>query len=152
MGGSLHQRQLSCRSSDQDVHIIHEVAIHNEYRLPDAFGRDDVVVDIGAHIGSFSYAALRRGCRHLHAFEADRGNCACAVRNLRAFGPRVRVHHKAVWRSDRRGDVLYSSGYYRGNSGGVNVVLTTAGEKVEAIALDDVLRTATRSGCGTCGC
>lgn len=142
------ERQLASRSSAQDIHIIHEVAIHNEYRLPDAFGHDDVVIDIGAHIGSFSYAALRRGCRHVHAFEADRSNSECAARNLKAFGQSVRVHHKAVWRSDRSGDVLYASGYCQGNSGGVNVFLSNSGAKVETISLDDLLRTATQKGRG----
>jgi len=144
---ALAERLLAARTgSRQDIHIIHEVAVHNEYRLPERFARGDVVIDIGAHIGSFSYAALRRGCREVHSFEADRRNFECASQNLKLFGARARVHHMAVWRSDRSGDMLRASSYHEGNSGGVNVFVSESGERLESAALDDILRQVTRNG------
>ena len=143
---ALAELQLASRTSHQDIHIIHEVAVHNEYRLPDRFAPGDVVIDIGTHIGSFSYAALRRGCREVYTFEADKRNFECATENLKAFGRCVRLHHKAVWRSDRPDDVLHASGYHEGNSGGVNVFLSESGPRLESVALDDVLRQVTKDG------
>lgn len=85
---------------DQDV--FDSVVVHNEYRLPPRFTPTDAVLDIGAHIGSFSYACLARGCRTILAIEADPENAALARKNLAQFGQRVQVLHRAVWRSDQQ--------------------------------------------------
>jgi FkbM family methyltransferase len=140
------EQYLASRNSLNDLHILHEVAVHNEYRLPEAFAPDDIVIDIGAHIGSFCYAAMTRYCRCVHAFEADRKNYECAAANLKCFGDRVHLHHKAVWRSDRTGDTLYSSGYLGDNAGSVNVYWADSGPKLEVVALDDVIRDVTANG------
>jgi len=59
----------------------------------------DVVVDCGAYVGGFSLSAAKIAAQ-LHAFEPDRGNAACAKRNL-AGHKHVRVHECGLYdRSD----------------------------------------------------
>jgi len=122
------------------------VVSNNEYRLPEQFAPEDIVIDIGMHIGSFSYAALLRDCRNVYGFEADRKNFSLAVQNLRMFGDRVHPFHKAVWRSDRRGDALFYGGYDNDNTGGGSILYHTSGERLDVIAFDDIIRDVTNNG------
>lgn len=46
-------------------------------------GPDDVMLDLGAHIGLTSLLALRKGARHVVAVEADPTNMALLRKNLR---------------------------------------------------------------------
>jgi FkbM family methyltransferase len=136
-----------CRPGTQDEVIFQWVNGDDEYRLPAAFEPDDVVIDVGAHIGSFCYAAVMRGARNVIAFEAEPSNYALAVRNLEPYGDRVRLHHQAVWRSDRLVQTLsFTASHEADNTGGGNVVWASAGNTVEAVAFDDVIRGATDGG------
>lgn len=135
-------RQGTC-----DEGIFHGICQANEYRLPEAFRSDDIIIDIGMHIGSFCYAALGRGSNHVHGFEADESNYASAVRNLQSFGNRVSLHHKAVWRSDRKVQSLrFFPARDPVNTGGGNVVWSEGEREVEAIPLDDILLAVTGGG------
>jgi len=123
----------------------------NEYRLPERFEADDIVIDIGVHIGGFCLAALRRGANHVHGFEAEASNYECALENLRPFGDRVRLHHKAVWRSDRRvKQVTFTASNDRANTGGGGMIFwENAGgshQLVGSVRFDDVIRAVTRRG------
>jgi FkbM family methyltransferase len=132
--------------SPWDKHIFQEVVVANEYRLPDSFLPEDIIIDIGMHVGSFCYAALSRGSHSVYGYEADEDNYNLAVANLKLFGERVRLHHKAVWRSDRTGDILYHPGSSSiGNSGG-GTVYWPAEHKVQVVAFDDVLLEVTHGG------
>lgn len=73
----------------------------NEYNLPDTLPADGLVVDIGAHIGSFVQACWNRGARNIIAFEANPTNWEMAFSNVGSL-PGVTVIHKAVGRSDDR--------------------------------------------------
>ncbi|MBV8151082.1 MAG: FkbM family methyltransferase [Candidatus Eremiobacteraeota bacterium] len=64
---------------------------------------EDVVIDLGAHIGGFSYYAWRCGSRNIMAYEADPSNYAIAAKNLNELAG-IRVFHFAVVRSDDRKD------------------------------------------------
>jgi FkbM family methyltransferase len=147
---ALNQGQpFSFRPGTLDERIFQDVVVANEYRLPERFDADDVVLDIGTHIGSFCFAALLRGARHVHGFEAEPGNHALATRNLAAYGDRCRVHNKAVWRSDRKGDVLRFSAALDAeqiNTGGGNVLCLSDGAVVQTVSLDDVLAEVTADG------
>jgi FkbM family methyltransferase len=135
------------RPDTGDREIFEEVVLQNLYRLPERLGAEDVVVDIGAHIGCFSYAALVRGAGRVYACEAEHGNYEAAAGNLQLFGERVRVRHQAVWRSDRPGDPLFEPwSPDPGNSGGASLLWLGDGRRVEAVALDDLLREATDEG------
>src|SRR5204862_2848674 len=67
----------------------------NEYLLPLYFHSEDVIVDVGGHIGSFAKACYFRGSRRIFCFEADREYAALARENLRGL-PGVKVFHRAV--------------------------------------------------------
>jgi FkbM family methyltransferase len=135
------------RSGTWDEGIFRTVHDANEYGLPDHLQRDDLILDIGMHIGSFCYAAVQRGSHCVHGFEAERDNYHCAVRNLSRFADRVQLHQQAVFRSDRRVR-LYHSGYNGEgiNTGGGNVMWATTGEEMDVVAFDDVLRRITQDG------
>jgi FkbM family methyltransferase len=110
----------------------------NEYELPDSFAPTDLILDVGAHIGSFSFACLRRGAGAVVAFEPDPGNYDMANLNLSRFGARARVVPAAVWRSDvpaRKLSLLASDDH--ANTGGGGVI--GAEGTVDALPFDDVL-------------
>ena len=137
------------REGTNDRVIFSEVLDQNEYRLPGKLRPDDIVIDIGAHICSFCLAAFLRGSRRIYGFEAEGGNYWCACRNLRRLGASVRLYQKAVWRSDRSGDVLYHTGYSDAgrNTGGGNVFChATAATRIDSVSFDEVLRDVTRNG------
>jgi len=68
-----------------DSYVWEEVVASNCYRMPVTFLPDDVVIDVGAHIGCFSYAALMRGARRVISFEGQRQNFAKLSDNLAGF-------------------------------------------------------------------
>lgn len=71
------------------------------------------------HIGSFCYAAFIRGSNRVYGFEAEKSNYRCAANDLRSFGDRVSVNHKAVWRSDKPVRSLrFTPSDDEGNTGG----------------------------------
>jgi FkbM family methyltransferase len=138
---------LSFRPGTMDEAIFHWVHTYNGYQLPNRFAGDDIILDIGAHIGSFSYAALERGAQHVFAFEAERSNYDCAARNLKPFGARVQVRNEAVWRSDQSVQVLsFTRSHEVENTGGGNVLWAQPGITVKAVAFDDVIREITEGG------
>lgn len=148
----------SFRPGTLDQSIFDGVVALDEYRLPDRFAPDDVVVDVGAHIGSFAYAVVSRGGKHVWSIEPDRTNCARAAEHLRPYVDQghVRLLHAAVWRSDPNDDELRFDGYhafpqsYPGMEGILNTgdgsVVWGLGEPVAKIAFDDVVDLATDSG------
>ena len=139
-----------------DWNVYYSVVELNEYRLPEKFASTDVIIDVGAHIGSFAWACLQRGAGLVVAFETDGWNLELAREYLAECAPRVRLNRRAVWRSDRPATELWFSGYAMApgelNTGGGNVlgdvsvetdndhVGAPPGERVTTIALDEVLR------------
>jgi FkbM family methyltransferase len=68
-------RTFALRKDSNDQAIWNCVVIHNEYRLPnDITGWQ--VVDIGAHIGTFSRLALDRNAAGVQSFEGNAENYA----------------------------------------------------------------------------
>ena len=126
-----------------DDAIWTDVNRRNEYDLPDRFDPSDVILDIGAHIGSFSFACLRRGAGAVVAYEPDPENAALAALNLTRFGGRGEVRRVAVWRSDEDGSPLrlLKSGDPT-NTGGGGVGSATVGPAVETIAFDAAVESA----------
>ena len=134
------------REETQDWEIFSATFLNNEYRLPETLGPDDVVIDVGTHIGSFAYLALVRGAGRVYGFEPDLANFELATRNLRVFGDRVCVQRKAVWRSDRKDDALYAYDSMGSNTGGGCLLWMEGGEKLDVIAFDDLIDEATEGG------
>jgi|GEM_PF-419871 tRNA (mo5U34)-methyltransferase len=141
------EHPFAFRPNTLDAQIFDSVVNHNEYRLPASFGSEDIVIDIGAHIGSFSYAVLQRGVKHVYTFEAERSNYERVLYNLRDFSDRVTVMNKAVWRSDKPVEYIYfQASADERNTGGGGVVFADNTVRVDAIAFDEVMRLATEDG------
>jgi FkbM family methyltransferase len=136
------------RPGTMDAEIWYHVVNANEYRLPDVFPSEDIIIDIGAHIGSFSSAVLSRGAGCIHAYEANWQNFYLLERNLRRFEGRTSLNRKAVWRSDRAADFLHFAGNTTAdgwNTGGGSVIYPE-GEPVPSIRFDDLVVEATDNG------
>lgn len=131
------------RPETEDSIVFEAIVDNNEYDLPDQFEPSDVVIDIGAHIGGFSFAALERGAGHVSAYEAHPANYAIACQNLERFGERAVCHNRAVWRSDQPATMLYNNDLtdYE-HTGGISVLWNTTGIPVDSISLDEILREA----------
>jgi len=139
------------RDGTLDRTIFNIVVLFNEYRLPERFAAGDIVIDIGAHIGSFAHAVLSRGCENVICIEADRANFEIAAENLRCSieNGQVRLVRGAVWRSDGNTDQLRFDGYhvftetYPGLEGILNTgngsVIWGSGEPVAKIAFDEIV-------------
>jgi FkbM family methyltransferase len=143
-------RRFATRPGTNDAEVFESVVEQNEYRLPTGFRLDDIIVDIGAHIGSFCYAVIIRGARRVYAFEPDAGNSALATRNLKRFGARVRLQRCAVWRSDRQ-VLMLALARADDNLAGVSALwgdnASLAGwTTAPAIGLDELLNTVTENG------
>ena len=103
--------------------MVRSVMQWDEYQV---FGRhfrpEDVVIDIGAHIGSFSFACHYLGSRAIHAFEAN-STIFARLRHHVSDLPGIHLYNRAVFRSDAPTayDLLHS-GPALLNTGGGNVM------------------------------
>lgn len=71
-----------CRHGTWDRDIFDTVVRDNKYGLPAAFSPEDVIIDIGAHIGAFSLACLERGAGLVIAVEPEPENFRVLCGNL----------------------------------------------------------------------
>ena len=135
------------RPGTLDEDVFHAVTTYNEYRLPEKFEPDDVIIDIGVHCGSFCYAAATRGSNRVYGFEANPDNFETASKNLASYIAAGQVHlaPKAVWRSDKKVKTLVFRDCPENNGGG-SVWRPGEGPKIEAVAFDDVVNQVTQNG------
>lgn len=85
----------NCREDTIDTGVFAAVACQNEYRLPDRFDASDVVIDVGAHVGSFAFAAWSRGSRNVHCYEPSPANVRLLQQNAEQMSG-VHVHDEAI--------------------------------------------------------
>lgn len=116
------------RDNTSDKNIFYDVFERNEYKLP-VLKPTDLVLDIGAHIGSFSAKAYAMGSRSVVAYEPDKANYDLAKKHLEPYSDGVIVVNAAVVGSDDVREV-YHSGYTvfehgEINTGGGNTVQVT---------------------------
>jgi FkbM family methyltransferase len=143
------QHAFQFRPGTHDEGIFQGVTVANEYHLPDQLPPGARVIDVGAHIGSFSFAAVSRGAKRVLAFEAEPSNYACARRNLEASGCAgiAEVRPQAVWRSDRPSTRLsYAYSQDHGNTGGGNVMFNDRPGEIETVSLDEIIQEITCDG------
>src|SRR5260370_23035354 len=63
--------------------VVTTIIAVDEYELGDqTFGPDDVIIDVGAHIGVFSALCYHRGSRAIHSFEPNEDNFRLLEPNL----------------------------------------------------------------------
>ncbi|HUF39741.1 MAG TPA: FkbM family methyltransferase [Anaerolineales bacterium] len=143
-------------SNHIEAAIVAQIAMWDEYGvMNERFAAEDVVLDIGAHIGTFSYLCYMLGSRRIHAFEPEPANYARLESNLgRLKG--VHLNEQAVFRSDRQsGETMLHSGPQFENTGGGGILMggrlfdvdhqrivdqtLPSPVNVYTIALDDVL-------------
>jgi FkbM family methyltransferase len=146
------------RNGTLDEAIFNAVVGTNEYRLPERFAAGDIVIDVGAHIGSFAQAVLARGCRNVTGIEADGANFEIAAEYLRSQleSGHLKLVRAAAWRSDRNSDELRFDGYhpfpksFTGMEGILNTgngsVIWGSGEPVAKIAFDEIVDRVTKCG------
>ena len=126
-----------------------------EYAMIGEMRATDVVLDLGAHIGSFAKFAWERGSRVIHSYEASFENVEIAAGNLIELGilssnggEGVVLNYGAVVRSDaRRDDAVFLDAYPRAdenylNTGAASLFLGAGGERVPTITLDHVIENA----------
>lgn len=99
---------------------------------------DDVVIDVGAHLGTFTRIALLRGAHRVVAVEPDPVNAACFART---FAPdiadgRVSLVVAAAWHSP--GSLTFEPGNST-QTGHVTESESARGVTVRAITLDEVV-------------
>ncbi len=116
--------KLLIRPNTQDFIVVWEIFINETYSgakglsqvLPQ-IGQDDVVVDIGAHIGIFAvYAARKARNGTIFAFEPDAGNYGMLTRNLAANPAirNIRAHNQAIWSSEGKRNLFKAEEYWSG--------------------------------------
>jgi len=127
------------RPGTLDARLFRHVVIENEYQLP-PLGRSAVCLDIGAHIGSFALAALRRGAGKVLCVEPEPNNLALLRHNLAPY-PQVEILAAAVW--PQAGTVRLHNPVDPRNTGAsqVQAFARTSDDatSVPAVALDDLL-------------
>lgn len=129
------------------AHLVEEQlseAVYN--RPPVAVRSGDVVIDGGAHIGTFTRFALSKGAQKVIAFEPDSRNIECFKKNFPAelANGRVILVPEALWSS--AGTVRFASGANSAQSkiprskarSSIEIAATTLDKVVSAINLDRV--------------
>lgn len=132
--------EILYRQGTWDENIWRSVVDNNEYGLT-PLKSDDVVVDIGAHIGGFTYKALDCGAGLVVAVEPDTESAnywrhnlhtACKAEN------RSILITAACWRSDKKAKTVHYAAVGL-NTGGGNTLGGT-GVEVRAVSLDAIVR------------
>ena len=90
--------EMEVREGIWDAGIIHEVATHPLYQEALSLVKaGDFVLDIGAHIGSFTIPCALKGAQ-VTAVEASPFNAEMLRRNIALNGVKVHVHEAALWK------------------------------------------------------
>lgn len=130
---------ITCRNT-WESHIFRECYVDNEYEL-ETLSPEDVVIDLGVHIGSFSMLAHHKGSRNIHGYEVSESNYSLALKNT-ALLPGINLYKKAVWRSDDdRKTVNFDTNIVDWNTG-MGIIgdsVKTESVEVECVKFDDVL-------------
>jgi len=88
----------SYRPETYDWGIFNSVATQDEYGLRGMFLNGGCVLDVGAHIGSFSYKVRQVGAGVTHAYEPEPDNYGLLAQNAQFVG--CKTFNEAVWSKD----------------------------------------------------
>lgn len=124
---------LTFRDGTWDEAIYQQVHDQNEYHIGE-LQPEDIVIDVGAHVGSFSILAHDLGSREIYAFEANPENAAIAAANI---GTRGKLINAAVW-GHKREPLLFHGSHDAWNTGGGNV-WGEEGQPIEVLDFNEFL-------------
>jgi FkbM family methyltransferase len=119
-----------------DKTLYDEVYTNNEYELSD-LNSDDVIIDIGCHIGSFTKLAFDKGSTKVYSYEADINNYDISKENLKNYNSNI--FNLAVWRSDVNEDYISFLLDTNQDNTGIGTVMVESETKIKTISLDDIL-------------
>jgi FkbM family methyltransferase len=127
--------EFAIRENSFDSSIFQQVFRQNEYELADL--TDQIVLDIGAHIGSFSLKAAAQKAKAVYSFEPHPENFALAKSNLQNQET-CHVRNVAVGRSDKAQAMKLDMSDNATNHGG-SCTVTDFGEDVATVSLDSLI-------------
>lgn len=130
--------KFKLRLNTSDLDIYTRVYRNNEYSLTEFFNDEDIIIDIGGHVGSFSKLVIDRGCKNLYSYEADEATYKLLKENLDNRGEKIYCFNSAVWRSDVEVPYLFYSGYSYNPAGG-SVICSNTNIKVNVKKFDDII-------------
>jgi FkbM family methyltransferase len=138
------------RPNSSDVILQRYIWEQNEYRISDHLSPEGRIIDIGGHIGLFSYLCWQRGAKNIIAFEPNKENYELGKSNL--ANTSVSFIKKAVWRSDKSVNQklfltefvpMHPDGPDPVNEDTMNTGTSTVfgeeGEAVETVSLDSII-------------
>lgn len=133
--------RFNVRVNTSDILVIWEIwkaKIYDDTRFP--IHPEDIVVDIGGHIGGFAVRAARLAHRgQVYAYEASGKNFAMLEKNQKLNDANnLHIHNKAV--SHRRGELRF---FMPGNNGALGSLMQESDspmETVQATTLTDIIR------------
>ncbi len=130
------------RSQTIDSAVFRMVVKYNEYCLPDKFSPGEIIMDIGAHIGCFSYLALEKGAK-VFAFEPEKRNFENLNRHLDFYTKQgnLVIENAAIWSNHTANQVKYISRYPENgwNTGGATVVGQNSGTRIKVLDFDSTI-------------
>lgn len=130
--------RMTLRGDTADENIMRAVRWQNEYGLPAWMPPETRVLDVGAHVGSFTVAAWERGSRNVVSYEPEAENWTLLCENVAGL-PGVTVHNEALW--SRSGEFLsMQPSLDPANTGGGSVVPTLG--SIPTISLRDAMASA----------
>lgn len=119
--------------------IFNEVYTDNEYGVPE-LTNEDVVIDIGSHIGSFAKRCLDNGAGKVVCFEPSTRNIELLRLNLSEHN-NVEIFEKAVWCKSGLNISFDTQRVINPDNNSLGTAFTKSGNiRVETISLDDVLQ------------
>lgn len=124
------------RDGTMDRAIWDCVVNNDEYRLSGIqFTPDDIVMDVGAHIGCFVWLAAKHGCQNVYRFEPDSDSFQLLKHNTQGIGGALLNH--AVWMEN---EILpWQPSDNPKNTGGGDVFTDPGKAGVPAISFDRFL-------------
>lgn len=130
------------RKNTLDSYIFYQIVHQNEYKLKNDLS-DQIVVDIGAHIGSFTIASLQRNAKYVYAYEAHPENYALSKKNIEKTSGNASIENLAViGNSNQNKKVGYSDLSF--NTGKHSITPDILDNKyVDTILFDDIIKKVT---------
>jgi FkbM family methyltransferase len=108
-----HNPTFLIREGTNDEHAYNEVFVGDVYRMFGLFNKDDLILDIGSHIGSFARLMYDKfGCRNIMAFEPLPDNFRVLQANIR--DTTIKIFNNAVYSEET--DIMFSGDFQEGNT------------------------------------